>query len=265
MRYIHHHGCKDLIYRYSIKNTYKSNPYTRDDGYIAYITEEELLFIKAEAQYWLGQKAEAYNTTKLAIERSFERYTVRGNVGELDKDGKIKVDEEGLINLFYELRMPADQFTIATLMQQKYVAMYLQPEQWTDVRRYNYSSSTNGIMYDGVPVYVVEKAYDQTKDGTVKADNFSQTFALTRPYNIYEPEWMTSKDLGSQFKFTANAWVNRISADPETEEKYNKGELERIGAYKNPNWMRKRMVWQRNINSGSAITSKGEGDWDDWN
>jgi hypothetical protein len=112
---------------------------------------------------------------------------------------------------------------------------------------------------------VVEKVYDQTKDGTVKADNFSQTFALTRPYNIYEPEWMTSKDLGSQFKFTANAWVNRISADPETEEKYNKGELERIGAYKNPNWMRKRMVWQRNINSGSAITSKGEGNWDDWN
>lgn len=249
----------------SVKNTYKSNPYTRDDGYIAYITEEELLFIKAEAQYWLGQKTEAYNTTKQAIERSFERYTVRGNIGELDKNGKVKVDEEGLINLFYSLRMPADKFTIATLMQQKYVAMYLQPDQWTDVRRYNYSSTTNGILYDGVPVYVVENVYDQTKDGTVKLDNFNQTFDLTRPYNIYEPEWMTDKDKGSQFKFSANAWVNRISADPETEEKYNKGELERIGAYKNPNWMRKRMIWQRKINPGSAITSAGDGDWDDWN
>jgi hypothetical protein len=203
----------------------------------------------------------AYNTTKQAIERSFERYSVRGNIGEIDDKGKVKVDEEGLINLFYSLRMPADKFTIATLMQQKYVAMYLQPEQWTDVRRYNYSSVTNGITYDGVPVYKVENVYDQTKDGQVKLDNFNQTFDLTRPYNIYAPEWLTEKDLGASFKFTANAWVNRISADPETEEKYNKAELERIGAYKNPDWMRKRMVWQLDQNSGGAITTKGEGDW----
>ena len=63
-------------------------------------------------------------------------------------------------NRFFEIKLPgAGQFTIADLMQQKYVAMYLQPEQWCDVRRYNYSSSLNGIQYDGVYVYDVDKVF----------------------------------------------------------------------------------------------------------
>lgn len=239
----------------SVKNTYKSNPYTRDDGYIAFITEEELLFIKAEAQYWNNNKAEAYNTTKQAVERSMKRYGVYGNMGDPEK-----VNEAGLIDFFFRMRMPADDFTIATLMQQKYVALYLQPEQWCDIRRYNYSSSANGIQYDNVYVYDVTKVYNQGRTGNVKEDNFSETFELTRPYNIYEAQWMTDKDVIGG-KLTANAWVNRISADPETEEKYNKAELERIGAYKNPDWLRKRMVWQRNINSNGAITNVGTGAW----
>ena len=53
-----------------------NNPYTRDDGYIALITTEELLFIKAEAQYWSGDKTGAYNTTIQAVEKSMERYGV---------------------------------------------------------------------------------------------------------------------------------------------------------------------------------------------
>lgn len=242
----------------STMNNYKSNPYTRDDGYIAFITKEELLFIKAEAQYWKGDKPSAYNTTKKAVECSFRRYTVYGNLGD-----ERNYSEEGLIDFFFKYRLPSDNFTIAKLMQQKYVALYLQPEQWCDVRRYNYSSATNGIQYDGEYVYSIEYVYDDPKIGQVNEKNFSKdnVFDLTRPYNIYEAQWMTDKDKGTQFKLTANAWVNRISADPETEEKYNKAELERIGAYKNPDWMRKRMVWQRDINSNGAITNKGEGTW----
>lgn len=242
----------------STMNNYKSNPYTRDDGYVAFITKEELLFIKAEAQYWKGDKPSAYNTTKEAVECSFRRYTVYGNLGD-----ERNYSEEGLIDFFFKYRLPADNFTIAKLMQQKYVALYLQPEQWCDVRRYNYSSATNGIQYDGEYVYSIEYVYDDPEKGQIKEKNFSKdnVFDLTRPYNIYEAQWMTDKDKGTQFKLTANAWVNRISADPETEEKYNKAELERIGAYKNPDWMRKRMVWQRDINSNGAITSKGEGVW----
>src|SRR5690606_21322328 len=53
-----------------------SNPYTKNDGYIALITDEELMFIKAEAQYWSGDKTAAYNTTKDAVLRNFDRLDI---------------------------------------------------------------------------------------------------------------------------------------------------------------------------------------------
>ena len=230
--------------------TDRTNPYTKDDGYITFITEEELLFAKAEALYWMDRKAESREVTLQAIRASFNRYGVYGNLG---------VVEEERLAIFEELRVPATGFTIAHLMQQKYVAMYLQPEQWCDVRRYNYSSSLNGIQYDGVYVYDVDKVFDKTKKN-VNQVNFTETAVLARPYNIYEPHWNTSKDLGTSFKYSANAWMNRISADPETEEKYNRPELERLDIYQNPDWMRNRMIWQKPGNT-TAITNFGDGEW----
>ena len=249
----------DVIYGTDYKADYfpdlycttdRTTPYTKDDGYITFITEEELLFAKAEALYWMGDKSTARSVTLEAVRASFNRYTVYGNLG---------IVEEERLKLFEELRVPATGFNIAHLMQQKYVAMYLQPEQWCDVRRYNNSSSMNGIQYDGVYVYDVEKVFDQSY-GNVAVGNFKNKVVLARPFNIYEPHWNTSKDLGTNFKYSANAWMNRVSADPETEEKYNRPELERLGIYQNPDWLRNRMIWQMPGNT-TAITNFGEGEW----
>ena len=249
----------DVIYGTDYKADYfpdlycttdRTNPYTKDDGYITFITEEELLFAKAEALYWMGDKSTARSVTLEAVRASFNRYTVYGNLG---------IVEEERLKLFEELRVPATGFNIAHLMQQKYVAMYLQPEQWCDVRRYNYSSSMNGIQYDGVYVYDVEKVFDSSR-GNVTSGNFTGKVVLARPFNIYEPHWNTSKDIATSFKYSANAWMNRISADPETEEKYNRPELERLGIYQNPDWLRNRMIWQKPGNT-TAITNYGEGEW----
>ena len=230
--------------------TNRTNPYTKDDGYITFITEEELLFAKAEALYWMNRKAEAREVTLQAVDASFKRYGVYGTLG---------IIEEERLSIFEEMRSPATGFTIAHLMQQKYVAMYLQPEQWCDVRRYNYSSSLNGIQYDGVYVYDVDKVFD-SKRANVTQGNFTGSIVLARPFNIYEPHWNTSKDVASSFKLSANAWMNRVSADPETEEKYNRTELERLGIYQNPDWLRNRMIWQMPGNT-TAITNFGEGEW----
>ena len=46
-----------------------------------------------------------------------------------------------------------------------------------------------------------------------------------------------------------SVWIQRLNYDPETEEKYNRAELERLGAYKNPEWLKKPMIWA--INNGS--------------
>jgi len=266
LRYLKNNIGMDVTYGTDYKVTYfpdlfcttdKTNPYTQDNGYIPFITEEELLFIKAEAQYWMGQKQEAYTTTKAAVERSMQRWGVIGNLGEAEKY---------LLQFFYDVRMPAptpaEPFTIADLMQQKYIALFLQGEQWTDVRRYNYSSPFNGIQYDNVYVYQVLKVKDSSTNGVTLAKFEGNTpVNLRRPYNIYQPHWDTDVDQATNFTVSANAWINRLQPDPETEDKYNLEELKRLGAYKNHNWLRKRMIWQMRTNDGGACTFPGEGEW----
>ena len=225
------------------------NPYTSNTGYIALITQEELMFIKAEAQYWAGDKIGAFNTTKAAVLYNMVRLGVTVSDGsELAGTAKTRFDR------FFEVRLPGESlFTIADLMQQKYVVMYLQPEQWNDLRRYNYSSKMNGIRYDNVPVYTVTTCH-RGAGTTFNVTDFTAEYSLRRPYNLYEPVWMQDDYKGINAELSPNAWINRLNPDPETEERYNKGELERLGAYRNPEWLKKRMIWAYNT-SGKAVCS----------
>lgn len=225
------------------------NPYTKNNGYVMLMSEEELLFMKAEAQYWSGDKTAAYNTTVAAVKKNMER------VG-------VKTDNALLLNYynkFFEIKLPGEAvFTIADLMQQKYVAMYMQPELWTDVRRYNYSSKSNGIAYDGAYVYTVTNGHDGSNG--VAVTNFKNEYSLTRPFNLYDAYWMTPVNFGINARFSPNAWITRLNYDPETEDKYNRKELERLGAYKNPDWLRNRMIWAKKGNT-TAVTAADPTEW----
>ena len=232
----------------------KTNPYTKNDGYIPLMTTEELMFIKAEAQYWADDVPGAYETTKAATIENMKRYGIDvnllENVYELTKKNfnDLTADEKKLYNTyvnvakqykrFFNIKLPgAEKFTIADIMQQKYIAMYLLPEQWTDMRRYNYSSSTNGVAYalpGKTPVYVYD--VKNVHNGTVSkfaADsvNFRLTYSLRRPFNLYEAYWCTPDDYGTNAQLSPNAWVNRLNADTETETKYNKNQLDLMGYY----------------------------------
>ena len=257
-----------------------NNPLTQNTGYIPLITTEELMFIKAEAHYWAGEVTEAYNTTVAATKLNMQLYGLN--------EAAILLEKSALTNqykMFFDIKLPgAEKFTIADLMQQKYVAMYLQPEQWTDMRRYNYSSTTNGVSYadprTGQKVYVYDvnnihngKAFDQTmylvleKDSTkkdvnilkeVEGANFNgKTYSLRRPYNLYEAYWCTTEDYGVNAELSPNAWVNRLNADTETETKYNKKELDRMGYYTTNaagekildyRILKKRLIWAKQHN-----------------
>lgn len=191
----------------------KVSVYTQNTGYVPLFLEEELLLIKAEATYWSGDKPTARSLTMQAAEINFERFNLSSIYGSSYTRYRNNYlgNETGTGN-YVTTYFPADGFNIGHIMRQKYVCLYLQPEQWTDMRRYNYSCEENGIQYDNTYVYP----------------------GLKRPNNIYEAHW------GDDPK----AWINRINYDPETEEKYNKAELERLGAYKNYQWLRKPMIWQ---------------------
>ena len=191
----------------------KVSVYTQNTGYVPLFLEEELLLIKAEATYWSGDKPTARSLTMQAAEINFDRFNLSSIYGSSYTRYRNNYlgNETGTGN-YVTTYFPADGFNIGHIMRQKYVCLYLQPEQWTDMRRYNYSCEENGIQYDNTYVYP----------------------GLNRPNNNYEAHW------GDDPK----AWINRINYDPETEEKYNKAELERLGAYKNYQWLRKPMIWQ---------------------
>ena len=225
------------------------NPYTQNNGYIALLTTEELLFIKAEAQYWAGDVAGAYTTTVSATKHNMQRYGLEESTIASNSD------LQNQYNRFFEIKLPgAGQFTIADLMQQKYVAMYLQPEQWTDMRRYNYSSSANGISYVApgkAPVYVYDVKRVHNGRNTLfanDASNFCLTYSLHRPYNLYEPYWCTADNYGTNAQLSPNAWVMRIN---QPSPQFALPELIRLGIYTagadrpelNPLFLKKRMIW----------------------
>ena len=249
-----------------LTSTALTNPYTQNTGYIALITHEELMFIKAEAQYWAGDLAGAYETTKAATKYNMERY---GLVEAEIQSGSRGTNLKNQYGRFFDIKLSgATNFDISDLMQQKYVAMYLQPEQWTDMRRYNYSSSKNGIAYvhpvTGTPVYVydVKNVHNGTPaDFDKDSANFNGEYKLRRPYNLYEAYWCTSEDYGTNAELSPNAWVNRLNADTETETKYNKKELDRIGYYTTNaagekildfNVLKRRLIWAHN-KSGKVV------------
>ena len=249
------------------------NPYTQNTGYIALITREELMFIKAEAQYWANDIKGAYETTMAATKYNMERY----GLNDLEIQAGTKgTNLKNQYNRFFNIKLPGEnKFTIADLMQQKYVTMYLQPEQWTDMRRYNYSSSTNGISYkvpnavQSVYVYDVNNVHNGTvADFKNDSTNFTRTYSLRRPYNLYEAYWRTAEDFADKIdgRLSPNAWVNRLNADTETETKYNKKELDRMGYYTTNaagekildyRILKKRLIWAQKHNGPAQSLDPG--------
>ncbi|MBQ3959546.1 MAG: SusD/RagB family nutrient-binding outer membrane lipoprotein, partial [Muribaculaceae bacterium] len=157
------------------------------DCYNPIFTMEELYFIKAEAEYWLGNKVKACELAKEATAHNIQRHldfflekypnpnyneetdnkypgnSVTGGKpgfkqaeywnaqvnaflnneeyykGTSSKPSVHRVTDRGNKHWFFN----PSEFTLSDLMQQKYIAMYLQPEQWTDMRRYHYSNNRN--------------------------------------------------------------------------------------------------------------------------
>lgn len=228
------------------------------DAYTPLFTMEELYFIQAEAYYWKGEKAKACALVREATENNCQRHLdrfLRDNGGAYPKAGcepGTTADQERyerILTAFFDnvgvkRCKPADQignkhwffnpsaFTLSDLMIQKYIAMYMQPEQWTDMRRYHYSNNRNayGIGPNKEIIYPT----------------------LRRPYNLYSAFWVDGLSEAEK----ENCWVQRINYDPETEEKYNLAELERLGASKNHLWLRKPMIWAQEAGERTSLTQE---------
>lgn len=248
-------------------------------GYNPIFTMEELYFIKAEAEYWKGNKTAACALAKEATQNNIQRHldfflanyvnaeydaakddkypgaaTANGPGFEQaerwnaqvaafldntqfstvnEKTGKETVrvrpvSERGNKRWYFE----EATFDLEALMTQKYIAMYMQPEQWTDMRRYHYSNKRNNYGIGDAQEIVYPK--------------------LRRPYNLYSAYWID----GLTDEQQENTWVQRIPQDPDTEGKYNRSELERLGAYNNYKWLQKPMIWAQDRGVRTSLTAE---------
>lgn len=232
------------------------------DAYVPLFTMEELYFIRAEVQFWLGNTTEACALAKEAamwnVQRHLDRflldsggyYPTMGNNPATDKtQEKAQETFEAIKTAFFENEgtgstkpcseignehyfFNPSEFTLSDLMIQKYIAMYMQPEQWTDMRRYHYSNNRNGY-------------------GIGDANEIIYP-TLRRPYNLYAAYWIDGLSNAEQ----ENTWMQRLNPDPETEEKYNLAELERLGASKNPLWLRKPLIWAEDYGKRTSLTEE---------
>lgn len=235
------------------------------NAYNPLFTMEELYFIKAEAYYWLGEKATACALVREATEKNIERHLERylaDNGGYPYSDANPAPESVGdrwwklYVQAFLDdvdgqdpdnktIRFKAcskngqghwffnpSEFSLSDLMIQKYIAMYMQPEQWTDMRRYHFSNNRNnyGIGDANEIIYPT----------------------LRRPYNLYKPYFVDGLTNDQQ----EVTWIQRINYDPETEEKYNAAELERLGAAMNHKWLLKPMNWAQDYGVRTSLTAE---------
>jgi len=109
--------------------------YTRDNSPQPFILKEELFFIKAEAAFHLGRKDVALSAYTEGIKANLSRLV--NNIDSINNylaSPKVKKTEAEL--------------AISDIMDQKYIALYLQPETWVDMRRYQYKEyAYTGIYY----------------------------------------------------------------------------------------------------------------------
>ena len=241
-----------------------------NDAYNPIFTMEELYFIKAEAYYWKGDKTTACALAKEATEYNIQRhldffqanYASGTNIypGQATDDGvgtnnaeqweaqlnaflnneeystvdrrgkKIvrvrPVSERGNKRWFFN----PSEFDLSALMIQKYIAMYMQPEQWTDMRRYHYSNKRNNYGIGDANEIIYPN--------------------LRRPYNLYAAYWIDGLTNAEQ----ENTWVQRVPQDPDTEGKYNRQELEKLGAFNNYKWLQKPMIWAKERGAQASLT-----------
>ncbi|MGV3546532.1 MAG: SusD/RagB family nutrient-binding outer membrane lipoprotein [Pedobacter sp.] len=169
--------------------------WTSDNSPYPILIKEELLFIKAETQFYLNDISGALATYREAIRVNMER---------------LGVTEGQIISYLGDQRKVAQseaELTISKIMMQKYVALYLQGETWSDMRRYGYKAS-------------------------VYTNRLGNT-----DHNIYYPRYALA-EWGGKF-------VQRFPYDPQTEYVYNPKEIDRLGA-KVRSWAFTPVWWVQN-------------------
>ena len=122
--------------------------YARDLGYFEVITYHELKFIEAEAAFRAGNKTRALTAYKEGIRAHMAKIGVGGTSAApavtfpTISAAQITayLNSAAVAQTPEQLSAPGNPTVPRAIMEQKYIAMFLNPESWTDMRRYDFSS-----------------------------------------------------------------------------------------------------------------------------
>ncbi len=160
--------------------------WTSDNSPQPYILKEELYFIKAEAAFYQNDRNTAFEAYREGIRLNMERLGVSaGEITGYLSSSKVKHD--------------ASELTVSDIMGQKYIAMYLQPESWVDMRRYKYSAKAYpGIYYpknvtsDAAGRWLQRMPYDPQTEPIYNPRELERLGANARNW-LFVPVWWAEK------------------------------------------------------------------------
>jgi Starch-binding associating with outer membrane len=116
-----------------------SSWYARDLGYFEVITYHELKFIEAEVQMLLGNGGAALTAYREGIKAHMTKIGVGGsNATPAVTFPQITAQQITDYLNSSAVAQTAGEMNLRRIMEQKYIALFLNPETWSDMRRYDF-------------------------------------------------------------------------------------------------------------------------------
>ncbi|OGX85751.1 SusD/RagB family nutrient-binding outer membrane lipoprotein [Hymenobacter glacialis] len=117
--------------------------YARDLGYYEVITYHEVKFIEAEAAFRAGNTAKALASLQEGVRAHMRKIGAGGTFAPPTVTFPV-ITEAQITAYLASAAMPqtATAVTLRSIMEQKYIAMFLNPDSWSDLRRLDFDPAT---------------------------------------------------------------------------------------------------------------------------
>lgn len=125
----------------TVQTDFYASWYARDLGYFELITFHELKFIEAEAAFRAGNRARAFTAFQEGIRAHMRKIGVGGSSSSIPVLTYPTISEAQITAYLASSAVPqtAADLALRSIMEQKYIATFLNPESWSDLRRFDFS------------------------------------------------------------------------------------------------------------------------------
>ncbi|QIL75550.1 SusD/RagB family nutrient-binding outer membrane lipoprotein [Hymenobacter sp. HDW8] len=125
----------------TVQTDFYASWYARELGYFELITYHELKFIEAEAAFRANNRARAFTAFQEGIRAHMRKIGVGGTSTSTPPLTYPTISEAQITAYLASSAVPqsAADLTLKSIMEQKYIAMFLNPESWSDLRRFDFN------------------------------------------------------------------------------------------------------------------------------